>query len=155
MKLAAIISALCLTCAYVWQYVFHWQPCFLCTLARVPHGAFLAIYAAAFFFPQQKRLWSTLGMLVFSSGAALAVYHIGVEQNWWEASSLCTQTNLPSFGSMLHVSSSPRIASCREYTPFLFSLSMTVYNLLACLLALSFLIHSKWLCRSHSYPANV
>lgn len=85
--LASCVAAL--GSAYVAQYGFGLQPCFLCLVQRVPFAAaaVLALMALAAS-PRRARGLVRLAGAVLLLNGAIAVYHVGVEQFWW-ASAVC------------------------------------------------------------------
>src|SRR5690348_5052374 len=87
-----VASALVLGAALVSQYWGGLAPCELCLKERWPWDAALAI--AALWFLLSGRVpggWPAVVLaLIFAAGAALAFYHVGVEQHWFAGPSSCT-----------------------------------------------------------------
>jgi disulfide bond formation protein DsbB len=75
-------SAVALATALTAQYAFGLEPCVLCQYQRIPYWTAGAIALAAILVPVSDRrgiAWTLA--VVFACGAALAVYHFGVEQS--------------------------------------------------------------------------
>lgn len=73
--------------ALVGQHVFGLEPCVLCLWQRVPYAAVAVLGALALFVPGDRTPCLMVGAAagVFLVGAAIAFYHVGVEEHWWES----------------------------------------------------------------------
>lgn len=86
-------SAGALGTAYVAQYGFGLEPCILCLYQRVPYALAGALAMVALVLPAGGRGRAALiGLcgLAFVGEAAIAFYHVGVEQHWWVAFTACS-----------------------------------------------------------------
>jgi disulfide bond formation protein DsbB len=132
--LAASVGAL--GTAYVADVVFGLEPCILCLYQRVPYaitGVLAVLALSARPGPVQAASVGICGV-VFAAGAAVAFYHVGVEQHWW-ASPACggeLATGL-SLADMKAALSAPQPKACDEVDWTLFGLSMATYNVAASL----------------------
>ncbi len=89
--LAVSLGALAM--AFAAQYLFGLDPCILCLYQRIPYAVTVVLAAAALLAPPRGRLRPGLVALcggVFFAGAALAFYHVGVEQHWWGSFAGCS-----------------------------------------------------------------
>lgn len=86
--LAAGGSAALLAGAFGFEYIGGLLPCTLCLWQRWPHAAAIALGALGLGLPQ--RIWPILGALAALTTAAIALFHVGVEQTWWEGLATCT-----------------------------------------------------------------
>ena len=90
------VSAVVLGAALLSQYWGGLAPCELCLKERWSWDGALAIAAIAFAMPGAMsariglRAVALVLALVFAAGAALAFYHVGVEQHWFAGPSSCT-----------------------------------------------------------------
>ena len=83
--LAAAGSLVLLLGALFFQYVWGLAPCDLCIWQRWPHVLAVAAGAGALVSP-----WaSLLGLAATLWGAGVALYHSGIEQNWWDGPASC------------------------------------------------------------------
>lgn len=84
--------ALCsLLSAYVAQYLFHVEPCVLCLYERYFYGA-TVLAGLLCLLIKNERFLSTLFMLVgliLLGGLILGIYHLGVEEHWWQGTAAC------------------------------------------------------------------
>jgi disulfide bond formation protein DsbB len=132
--LAASVGAL--GTAYLAEVFFGLEPCILCLYQRVPYaitGVLAVLALSARPGPVQAASVGICGV-VFTAGAAVAFYHVGVEQNWW-ASPACggeLATGL-SLADMKAALSAPQPKACDEVDWTLFGLSMATYNVAASL----------------------
>ncbi len=86
-------SAIVLGAALLSQYWGGLAPCELCLLERWPWDAAIAISLAGLLIGSRPALpWMGLGLGVVAckAGAAIAFYHVGVEQHWFAGPSACT-----------------------------------------------------------------
>lgn len=86
--LAMLGSAGILAGAFYFQYVVGLLPCQLCLWQRWPHAAAVAIGLAAL--ATRWRFWPWLGALAALTTAGIGMFHVGVEQTWWEGLATCT-----------------------------------------------------------------
>jgi disulfide bond formation protein DsbB len=90
---AGAASAVALTAALALQYFADLAPCNLCTWQRVPHGIAIVIGLGAllWFHGRRERQFLTwFAFIVFTTGAGIAIYHTGIEQDWIAAPASCT-----------------------------------------------------------------
>ena len=131
--LLASIGAL--ATAFTAQYVFDLEPCILCKYQRIPYFAVI-LFAGIGMYTEMADQAGTLKVVgvIFLLGAALAFYHSGVEQHWWEAATSCGSSGgeaLTSFKNFVGQLMTKMPKRCDEVDWTLFGLSMTVYNTVA------------------------
>lgn len=74
--------------AFAFQYLGGLAPCHLCLLQRWPHAAAIVLGLLILAWP--RRVLAMLAGLAVLAGAAIAGYHVGVEQHWWPGPASCT-----------------------------------------------------------------
>lgn len=88
--LAAAGSAGMLAAAFAFQHLGGLAPCPMCVWQRWPHavglGLGLLLLVPAL---REVRALRVLGALALAVGAGLALWHVGVENGWWEGPSTC------------------------------------------------------------------
>jgi disulfide bond formation protein DsbB len=130
---ALLFSVGALGAAYIAQYGFGLQPCNLCLYQRVPYAVaiVIALAALALPLPASLRIWALTAMgVVFLAGAAIAFYHVGVEQHWWVSAVSCgssIESGLSVEQLRERLLATPP-QSCDQVTWSLFGLSMASYN---------------------------
>lgn len=90
--IAAGGSALLLAGAFAFQYLGGMAPCQLCLYQRWPHAAAVLIGALALAIG--GRVLPVLGAVAALATAAIGMFHVGVEQKWWEGLASCTASSL-------------------------------------------------------------
>lgn len=121
------------------QYGFALEPCFLCKIERVPYliAALLAGSALTRQGRPRARVMVGLCAAVFSVGAAIAFYHVGVENHWW-ASATCSagaDTAAPlTLADVKRALDGPAEVPCDRVQWSLLGVSLTGYNMLLSLL---------------------
>ncbi|MDA0676355.1 MAG: disulfide bond formation protein B [Proteobacteria bacterium] len=126
-----LFSAGALAVAYTAQWGFGLEPCPLCLWQRVPYGvaAVLALCALAPRMEPWRPLILAVCGIAFASGAAIAVYHFGVEQQWWR-SAICAG-GIPgplTTAELLAALNEPAPKPCDAVDWTVFGLSITAYN---------------------------
>lgn len=128
---AAAGSALLLGGALAFQYIGGLAPCALCLWQRWPHLAAVAI--GVLFLLLGWRWLLLLGALAAASSAAIGVFHVGVEQAWWEGLQSCTGNSIAGLNAadLLNpaVDVAP-VARCTDIAWAMFGISMAGWNVL-------------------------
>ena len=72
--------------AFLFQYVGGLAPCILCIYERIPYGAAIALALLALCLGDGRARGAALLLcaLAFAVDAGISVFHVGVEQHWWE-----------------------------------------------------------------------
>lgn len=78
--------------AFAFQYIGGLVPCVLCLYQRWPHAA--AVLIGLLGLKIGGRVLPLLGALAAATSAAIGVFHVGVEQKWWEGLATCTVDTL-------------------------------------------------------------
>lgn len=113
--LAVSVSALAL--AFVAQYGFGLKPCVLCLTQRVPFafaGAVAALALLGAVGDRMRRVLMALAGLAFLVNSGIAVYHVGVEQKWWQSSCAPTEQGPVSVTDLAAMMAKPVEARCDE-----------------------------------------
>ncbi len=86
--LATLGSAGLLGGAFAFQHIGGLAPCQLCLWQRWPHAAAILIGIVALATGWRGLAWA--GALAALATAGIGVFHVGVEQLWWEGLATCT-----------------------------------------------------------------
>ncbi len=147
--LLLIASAAVVGGALFSQYVGGLQPCELCLYQRWPYYAALAVTLIAV---AAGRRAVTIGIvalcgLMFLGGAALAFYHVGVEQHWLAGPTACTGGALAG-GSLADFKAqlmARQPVSCDEPQWSFFGVTLAGLNLLASVVLAGFCLWAlRW-----------
>lgn len=145
--LVVAVSLFALGAAFAFQHIGGLAPCILCIWQRYPYGVAIALGVAAFLLagkPQAARALIALVGLVLLVDAAIAAFHVGVEQKWWQGTAECGG-NLSagiSAGDLKAQLLAAPVVRCDEVPWSLFGISMAGYNFL--LAAVSGLAALAW-----------
>ncbi|HMA16231.1 MAG: disulfide bond formation protein B [Bacteroidota bacterium] len=135
--LLALACVAALGTALASQYWGGLYPCVLCIYQRYAYGAAFALAALAFLAAgqaQARRLLLVLTGLAFAAGSAIAVFHVGVEQKWWQGTAACHAPQLPpgaTIEQMRDILLNQPFAPCDVVPWELFGISMAGFNVLA------------------------
>jgi disulfide bond formation protein DsbB len=138
---AGALAALCV--AWLAQYGFGLAPCELCYWQRYGYWAVIAIGIVTILQPArsaQRRVLLWLLGLACLGVAAIALFHVGVEQKWWQGFTSCTGqlgAGLSTDDFLNAIENAP-IVRCDEPAWTLFGVSMAGYNMLYALALAAF-----------------
>ncbi len=137
--LIVAVSLGALAAALASQYWGGLQPCVLCYYQRYAYlgaAAFGVLGLIAGPRTGARRAAVTLAGIAFLTGAAIAVFHVGVEQLWWRGTSEC---HAPVFDPNASIADlreqllGTGFVPCDQVQWSLFGISMAGYNVLASL----------------------
>jgi disulfide bond formation protein DsbB len=133
----AAVAAATIAGAWFFQYVIGLVPCPLCLDQRVPYYVAipLALVLGVFAHDPGRSKLARLLLLVVAAilayGAALGVYHAGIEWSWWPGPITCSSARLPSgSGNILSQMQGARVVPCDEVQWRFLGLSLAGYNAL-------------------------
>lgn len=137
----AASSALILAAALASQYFGGLQPCELCIWQRWPYVGAIVVGLAAWLAP--RRLAGglmALAALILLGDAAIAAFHVGVEQHWWAGTAACgaNQGPVTSIDDMRARLLATPMVRCDEIAFQFLGLSMAGWNMLAALALAAF-----------------
>ena len=128
--LAGLGSAALLLAALGFQYLGGLAPCALCIWQRWPHLAAILLGAAGL--RVRHCAIAALGALSASGSAAVAAFHLGVEQGWWQGLAACARgfdvTELAAEDAYLAIMDATVVA-CDEVAWSFAGLSMAAWNM--------------------------
>ena len=137
LKLIFIISFVAIISAYFIEYALGHQPCNLCLIERIPYGLSLFLIIINFILKKNDKFIIILLTLIFIFSFLISIYHFGIEQRFFEESTVCglnNATDIISKDELLKILNEKQI-SCRDVTFRVFGLSLTTINI-----ALSFFL---------------
>tara|TARA_B100001057_G_scaffold212457_1_gene212790 strand:- start:384 stop:869 length:486 start_codon:yes stop_codon:yes gene_type:complete len=142
LKIIFLFSFIALISAFFIEYVLGHQPCNLCLVERIPYGLSILIILAIFLIKKNQKFMVILLILTFIFSFAISFYHYGIEQGFFQESSLCGAKGLTESITKedLLKQLSEKIISCRDVTFRIFGLSLTSINIVISLLFIITLI---------------
>lgn len=129
---AGLGSAALLAGAFAFQYIGGLLPCQLCLWQRWPHGAAVVIMLLALVTGWRGLLW--LGALAALTTAGIGVFHVGVEQGWWQGLATCSVNTLVGVGVADLLDPTKDVAQpvrCDAVPWQMFGISMAGWNVIA------------------------
>ena len=142
LKIILLISSISILSAYFIEYALGHQPCNLCLIQRIPYILSIVLIIINFGFKKGEKFLILLLILTFTFSFLISVYHFGIEQGFFEESSLCTlkdNSNIISKEELLKILNEKTI-SCKDVTFKIFGLSLTSVNIIVSLIIVTILI---------------
>lgn len=130
--LAAAGSAGLLLGALAFQHLGGLAPCVLCIWQRWPHV--VALVFAGLYLWRGGPFWAALAGFAALSSAGIGVFHVGVEQGWWEGLAQCSVNTLAGVSADDLLNTDINVgapAACDKVAWSLFGISMPGWNVLA------------------------
>lgn len=135
-----LVSMGTLAMVYISQYGFGLDPCQLCLYQRKPYFINIALGLLAFVLADKNKKAALFllfaAAFVFLVGAGIAGFHAGVEYGWWKGLEACSNTTLPTGGSIEELRNAIMnrgIVRCDVPAWTLLGISIAGYNFLASL----------------------
>jgi disulfide bond formation protein DsbB len=135
--LAVLLASIAIVgSALLSQYVGGLQPCELCLAERWPYYGAIVLAGLALALDERRALWGIrLVALIFLGSAALAAYHVGVEQQWIAGPTACTGggSGAKSAEDLMKFLQNQQAVRCDEIQWSLLGVSLAGWNLVASL----------------------
>ena len=114
--------------AFAFQYIGGLAPCKLCIWQRWPHA--VAILVGALAFTLGNRLLGYLGAAAVLFGSGVALYHVGIEQKWWQGPTTCTSSGTEGLTpeQLLEQIMAAPLVRCDDIAWEMFHISMAGWN---------------------------
>ena len=143
LKVIFSIGLASLTLAYFIEHILGHQPCNLCLIQRIPYGLSIILVIINYFFRKNEKFIILLLILIFSFSFIISFYHFGIEQGFFEESSLCGLKNASNVISKeeLLKQLQEKTVSCKDVTFTIFGISLTTYNILLSIILVILLIN--------------
>ena len=131
LKIIFLFSFVALISAFFIEYVLGHQPCNLCLVERIPYGLSVIIIMAIFLIKKNQKFLVLLLIFTFIFSLAISFYHYGIEQEFFQESSICRSKDLTESINKedLLKQLSEKTISCRDVTFRIFGLSLTSINI--------------------------
>ena len=136
LKIIFLFSFIALISAFFIEYVLGHQPCNLCLIERVPYMLSIIIIVTNFLIKKNQRFLVLLLIITFVFSFTISFYHYGIEQGFFQESSVCGVKNLSESITKedLLKQLSEKTISCRDVTFRIFGLSLTSINIVISLI---------------------
>ena len=136
LKIIFIFSLFALISAYFIEFILGHQPCNLCLIERIPYGLSIILIITIFILKKNENFFVLLLILTFVFSFAISVYHLGIEQGFFQESAVCDVKNINENLTKedLLKQLSKKIVSCKDVTFRIFGLSLTSINIVISLM---------------------
>ena len=141
-KIIFIISFVSIISAYFIEYILGYQPCNLCLIERVPYWLSIILIFTNYILKKNEKFFILLLILIFVFSFAVAFYHFGIEQGFFQESTVCGFKNASEIISKeeLLKQLSKKMISCKDVTFKIFGLSLTTINIIINFFIITFLL---------------
>lgn len=128
MVLAALGSVALLAGAYIFQ-ALGYAPCKMCLWQRWPHFVAIGLGFVALVWP--SRIVAAFGAVALLATAGLALFHSGVERDWWQGPASCSggsDLSRLSGADLLSTEVTEHVVMCDQVAWSFAGLSMASWN---------------------------
>ena len=138
LKSILLISLISIISAYFIEYGLGYQPCNLCLIERIPYGLSIFLITLNFFLKKNKKFIILLLILTFLFSLIISTYHFGIEQGFFEESTVCGVKNTVEIITKEEILKQfqQKTVSCKDVTFKIFGMSLTSINILVSLIIL-------------------
>ena len=142
LKIIFIFSSIALISAFFIEYILGHQPCNLCLIERIPYILSIIIIMAIFLIKKNQKFLVMLLIHTFIFSFAISFYHFGIEQGFFQESSVCGVKSLTEIITKedLLKQLSKKTISCKDVTFRIFGLSLTSINIVSSLFFITTLL---------------
>ena len=136
LKIILLFSFIGITSAYFIEYVLGYQPCNLCIIERIPYGLSIILIITILVLKKNQKFLVLLLILTFIFSLAISVYHYGIEQGFFQESSVCGVINFDENITKedLLRQFNEKTVSCKDVTFKILGLSLTSINIVISLI---------------------
>ena len=142
LRIILLISLVSIISAYFIEYALGHEPCNLCLIERIPYILSIVLILINFRFKKTEKFLILFLILIFVFSFLISIYHFGIEQGFFDESSLCTlkdNSNIISKEELLKILNE-RPISCKDVTFKIFGLSLTSVNIIISIIIIFILI---------------
>ena len=142
LKVVFFISLISITSAFFIEHVLGHQPCNLCLIQRIPYGLCIILISLYYFQRQNEKFIILLLILIFSFSFLISFYHFGIEQDFFEESTVCKMKNTSEVISKEELLKQLQVKtiSCKDVTFRIFGFSLTTFNMVISLILVILLL---------------
>ena len=136
LRIIFLLSLITLISAYFIEHVLGHQPCNLCLIERIPYGLSIILISLMFIIKKNESFFILLLTLTFIFSLSISLYHFGIEQGFFQESTVCGVKNFLENISKEELLNklSEKTISCKDVTFRIFGLSLTAINIVLSIL---------------------
>tara|TARA_Y100000591_G_C21653168_1_gene603908 strand:- start:44 stop:532 length:489 start_codon:yes stop_codon:yes gene_type:complete len=142
LKIIFFISLISILSALFIEHFLGHQPCNLCLMQRIPYGLSIILIFLNYFLKKDQKFIVMLLALIFSFSFVISFYHFGIEQGFFEESSICGLKNATEIISKEEILKQlqTKTVSCKDVTFRIFGFSLTTFNMILSLILIFVLL---------------
>ena len=131
-KIIFFISLISIISAFFIEYALGYQPCNLCLIQRIPYLLCLILIILNYYQKKNEKFIILLLILSFSFSFLISFYHFGIEQGFFEESTVCKMKNTSDIISKEELLKQLQLktVSCKDVTFRILGFSLTTFNML-------------------------
>jgi len=127
-----LISIISIISAFFIEYVLGHKPCNLCLIERIPYVLSIILIIFNYISKKNEYFIILLLLLIFSFSLIMSFYHFGIEQGFFEESTVCGLKDASSIISKEEILKQlqAKTVSCKDVTFRIFGFSLTTFNII-------------------------
>ena len=136
LKAIFLISLISIISAFFIEYVLGHRPCNLCLIERIPYVLSIILIILNYISKKNEYFIILLLLLIFCFSLIISFYHFGIEQGFFEESTICGLKDASSILSKEEILKQLQIktVSCKDVTFRIFGFSLTTFNIIISLI---------------------
>ena len=141
-KIIFFISLISIISAFFIEYALGYQPCNLCLIQRIPYVLCLILIILNYYQKKNEKFIILLLILSFSFSFLISFYHFGIEQGFFEESTVCKMKNTSDIISKEELLKQLQLktVSCKDVTFRILGFSLTTFNMVISLILVILLL---------------
>ncbi len=141
-KIIFFISLISIISAFFIEYALGYQPCNLCLIQRIPYILCLILIILNYYQKKNEKFIILLLILSFSFSFLISFYHFGIEQGFFEESTVCKMKNTSDIISKEELLKQLQLktVSCKDVTFRILGFSLTTFNMVISLILVILLL---------------
>ena len=141
-KIIFFISLISIISAFFIEYALGYQPCNLCLIQRIPYVLCLILIILNYYQKKNEKFIILLLILSFSFSFLISFYHFGIEQGFFEESTVCKMKNTSDIISKEELLKQLQLktVSCKDVTFRILGFSLTTFNMFISLILVILLL---------------
>ena len=142
LKIIFFISLISILSALFIEHVLGHQPCNLCLMQRIPYGLSIILIFLNYFLKKDQKFVVMLLALIFSFSFFISFYHFGIEQGFFEESTVCELNDTTKIISKEEILKQlqTKTVNCKDVTFRIFGFSLTTFNMFISLILVFLLV---------------
>ena len=141
-KIIFFISLISIISAFFIEYALGYQPCNLCLIQRIPYLLCLILIILNYYQKKNEKFIILLLILSLSFSFLISFYHFGIEQGFFEESTVCKMKNTSDIISKEELLKQLQLktVSCKDVTFRILGFSLTTFNMFISLILVILLL---------------